>query len=1025
LTFDLEQRTEPFRRIAAEIEAIAIDLLGSPKDLDPRSRASVRLQALSRSLHNLCIDLAAGMAADISRQIGVRDALASSERHFRTLAENLPNYLSRHTTNAEMLYMNPVLAAFVGREASELVGNTPMQVYSDGQFDEIQRAILETASTGKGQKTDLSFVDEDGQRTIHEVHFVAELDEMHAVTSVLGIGYDVTGRKKSELALKKALGFAEGVIAALPDLLFEMDREGRYLNVWAKNSDMLTRPKDELIGRTVWDVLPTAQASVAIQAIEAADREGVAYSSMIPIDMPDGRRWFEHSLAKKPGETPEGDTFLVLSHDVTERRQVEQALDATRARLLSVLQAIPDMIWLKDTSGAYLSCNHAFERMLGKSESVILGKTDYDLFNVEMAADLRRQDNTVIETREAHISETWFGSLESGDRILLEKHRVPVFDVDRNVIGVLGIARDITERRTFEEKLASREREFRTLVEHSPDMIARYDKDFRCVYANPMFAGLVPGGASALLGRKPSEFPGGTGTALYERELREAFANSSLREFELIWIGQDSKSCVSLIKLTPELDRSGAVVTVLAVGRDITELHASRDKIQRMAYYDTLTALPNRMAFNERLRETIVGVSAQSRVASVMMIDMDRFKGINDTMGHAIGDELLREVATRLCKCVRTEDTVARFGGDEFVILLPGVCDRRLLEDISRAIMKKFDDRFVLNGKDVFVSCSIGIAQYPTDCVEADDLMRYADSAMYLAKRSGRNRFCFYSKELTLNAVRRLALESDLHHAIERGELELHYQPKVSISSKEVMGAEALLRWRRPGYGYMTPDQFVPIAEETGLIVQLGEWVLCEACLLATEWNTSRKAVHKVAVNLSPRQFQFSDFASKVNDILIATGCRPEWLEFEITESLLLAEDDSILDTLSLFRKMGVSIAIDDFGTGFSSLSYLTRFSIDTLKIDRSFVQKVSTDRRHAELVKVMLSIAECLGQEVVAEGVETMEQANFLEENGCRFAQGFFYSHPLPKRNLATLPRHLTVQACTKPSAAIGHADQ
>jgi EAL domain-containing protein (putative c-di-GMP-specific phosphodiesterase class I) len=312
----------------------------------------------------------------------------------------------------------------------------------------------------------------------------------------------------------------------------------------------------------------------------------------------------------------------------------------------------------------------------------------------------------------------------------------------------------------------------------------------------------------------------------------------------------------------------------------------------------------------------------------------------------------------------------------------------------------------------VFVSCSIGIALYPADSVEADDLMKYADSAMYLAKRSGRRSFRFYSKDLTVDATAHLLLESELRHAIERGELELHYQPKVSLRDNEVIGSEALLRWKRPGVGLVPPSQFIPIAEETGLIADLGKWVLREACRTAAEWNAGDAALHKVAVNLSARQFQFRDLAGMVGEILDETACRPEWLELEITESVLLEEDGSILSTLSALKCMGLSIAIDDFGTGYSALSYLARFPIDTLKIDRSFVQKMTTDRRHAELVKAILLIAQCLGQQVVAEGVETAEQGTFLQVNGCQVAQGFLYSKPLPKPDMTLMPRYLELDA-------------
>ena len=363
-----------------------------------------------------------------------------------------------------------------------------------------------------------------------------------------------------------------------------------------------------------------------------------------------------------------------------------------------------------------------------------------------------------------------------------------------------------------------------------------------------------------------------------------------------------------------------------------------------------------------------------------------------------------------LLGCVRPGDTVARFGGDEFSILLPEVSDQGILEEICAMIIKRLDEAFLLDGREVFISCSIGIALYPIDSADAKDLLRYADSAMYQAKRSGRRGFRFYTKELTIEATARLLLESELRRAIDQGEFELHYQPQVLLQGAEVIGSEALLRWKRPGEGFVRPGQFVPLAEETGLIVDLGRWVLREACRAAAEWNAEGRVRHKVSINLSARQFQSRDLVLVIKEILEETGCRPQWLEFEITESLLLAENDSVMSVLLAFEDMGLSIAIDDFGTGYSALSYLTRFPIDTLKIDRTFIQRVTSDRRHAELVKAILSIARCLGQRVVAEGVETIEQAAFLDAHGCEVAQGYFYSKPLPKTEISSLPRYLSV---------------
>jgi diguanylate cyclase (GGDEF)-like protein/PAS domain S-box-containing protein len=561
-----------------------------------------------------------------------------------------------------------------------------------------------------------------------------------------------------------------------------------------------------------------------------------------------------------------------------------------------------------------------------------------------------------------------------------------------------GFMHDITERKRMEEKLIAREHESRTLIENSPDNITRYSRDGRRVFVNPTFGTMVEGGMNALLGKKPSEFPGGPNSKAYEAKIEEVFATGESAEYELRWPGRDGREVCSHVRLTAERDGCGEVVTVLAVGRDITDIHSYRQKIHQMAFYDTLTALPNRSSFNERLKRMLTEASWHGQQAVVMLLDLDRFKTINDTMGHPAGDDLLREAAARLTSCIRADDMVARLGGDEFAILLPDMPPGTDLGKVAVKILDAFRKPFLLESKEAFVSASIGIAVYPDDSVDADDLIKHADSAMYLAKRSGRNNFRFYSKELTVLASERFALESELRRAVERNELELYFQPKVWLADGALIGSEALLRWNHPQRGMVPPDQFIAIAEESGLITDIGEWVLHEACQIAHDWNAPSMPLHKVAINLSARQFQSGDLVKTVNRVLEETDCQPEWIELEITESMLLDEHGEVLAILNQFQELGIAIAIDDFGTGYSALSYLARYPINTLKIDRLFVSSIVEDPHRAELVKAIISIAYSLGQFVVAEGVDTPEQAVYLREAGCQIAQGYLYSKPMPR---------------------------
>lgn len=581
---------------------------------------------------------------------------------------------------------------------------------------------------------------------------------------------------------------------------------------------------------------------------------------------------------------------------------------------------------------------------------------------------------------------------------------IPMLADDGAVYRLALVLRDMTERRQMEDSLAAREREYRELVENSPDFIARYDRECRRLYVNSIFASKMPGGYTALLGSKPTECPGGAAARQYEQKIRAVFATGVHLEHEFVMEGiQGSTSC-SLIRLSAERDVNGDIVSVLGVGRDITELTAYRKRIHQMAYYDQLTDLPNRAMFGDRLQHLLQDAEHYRRVFAVMMIDVDRFKVINDTMGHAAGDSMLREVAQRMRSTVRRDDVVARLGGDEFAILLPGIANNADPASIAGKLLDVFREPVLIDGKEIIVSLSIGIALFPVDSQNAEDLVKYADTAMYLAKRSGRNNFKFYSRKLTDSVREGLLLEADLRRGLAGNQMELYFQPKYRLSDLALVGAEALIRWNHPEQGLVMPDRFIPFAEETGLIVEIGDWVMHSACRAVADWNLGRAEPVKLAVNLSARQFQRSHFSQHVATILALYGCRPEWVELEITESLLLDDSAEVLQAMLELREQGITIAIDDFGTGYSALNYLARYPINTLKIDRSFISQIGALTTHEELVKAMLSIARCLGQEVVAEGVETEQQAKFLLDNGCLMVQGSLYSSALPQTGFLAL---------------------
>ena len=457
--------------------------------------------------------------------------------------------------------------------------------------------------------------------------------------------------------------------------------------------------------------------------------------------------------------------------------------------------------------------------------------------------------------------------------------------------------------------------------------------------------------------------------------------------------------------------------SVLAIVRDITNRKNSEEKIFNLAYYDELTELPNRQLFTQSLERTIATAQRDGRQFAVLFVDLDRFKRINDTLGHGVGDELLKEVAGRLEKCTRSTDSVsrvdssedsgiklARLGGDEFVIKLDDVDNAETVSAIASRIISALTPPFSCEGHQFVVTPSIGIALYPQDGQTGEELLMNADSAMYRAKYHGRNNYKFYSETMRTKSLHRLDLENQIRKAIDNGQFELHYQPKVDAETWSLVGAEALLRWNHPERGRIAPDDFIPVAEETGLIVPIGQWVLREACKQVREWSTLPLGAIPVSVNISSHQFASDSLVDDVLDAVSGAGIDALLLELEITESVLLQDADNTLNALQQLKKAGVALSVDDFGTGYSSLGYLKRFPIDTLKIDRSFVKDLHYDTDDAAICAAILAMAQQLALNVVAEGVETEEQLEFLRRHGCNQIQGYLCSKPLSVHDFAAM---------------------
>jgi diguanylate cyclase (GGDEF)-like protein/PAS domain S-box-containing protein len=657
--------------------------------------------------------------------------------------------------------------------------------------------------------------------------------------------------------------------------------------------------------------------------------------------------------------------------------------------LRTLLDNFPFMVWLKDKDSRLLAANKAYAKMAGVATTYDLeGKTDFDFFPAELAQQYVDGDNDALNS-DAPIGVICPIRDTSGEYYWIESYKSSLV-VENQVVGTLGYARDVTET-------LQREREYHSLISNFPNSIVRYNRQNKRTFLNAKTADFYGVTCDFLVGKSPSEYPGGASAVEFESHIQEVFAAGINKNVDLHWQTPDGKERIIHTSLIAELDPNGEVMAVIAMAHDVTETVESQARIHHLAYFDSLTELPNRALLADRISQTMAEADRNKHPFSLMMLDLDRFKEINDSYGHTVGDQLLCEAARRLEKRIRSYDTIARLGGDEFAILLSEIHTPRHASNVGQKIIEAMAEPFYIGGKELFITVSIGIAVFPTDSHKVEDLLKYADSALYSAKSKGRNNFQFYSSDLTEKTSVRLSIENALRKALQKDEFKLYYQPQVDLITKEVVGAEALIRWHKNHSELVPPDQFIGIAEESGLIISIGEWVLYTACKAAVQWNLGRAIPFTVSINLSTRQFIHNDLFNTVMNVLAETGCKPEWVKLEITESLLLEDNEAIQSVLQAFHNYGLNISIDDFGTGYSALSYLNRFPISQLKIDRSFIKDITTNPERGLIVQAIVSMARSLRKGLIAEGVETEEQAQYLAEIGCPHAQGYLFGKPVP----------------------------
>ncbi|MAK89890.1 MAG: hypothetical protein CMI13_01450 [Oleibacter sp.] len=835
---------------------------------------------------------------------------------------------------------------------------------------------------------------------------------------------DITESKQATNQIREREVFWSSITTSMPDVIYviDMDETLRPKTVY-RNRDvsvMLGYPDEVRDGTTSWlDFAPPSQLETIKKNIwgnrhmkpgETREAEVVFLhydgSERVLKSLDTPIRFDENGLVTR---------YIGSVRDVTDEARKRQQLIDSESRYRLLAENISDVIWASDLNLNFNFVSSSVERLLGYKQDELLGEGVKAIFQRSDIRGMVRDMRAMLEdaktnplrcrNEKGQIRFDIQATTKSGESVLLELQASPLWNEDNELEGILGICRDVGEARALEQEL----RLAAEVFANSNEAIIITDSDMHIANANRAFHAITGFPCDNVIGKTPDFLISRErhGTTFLDN-IRHALVNDGYWQGEVFYRCMDDEIRTGWAGITAIRDKDQQLQSLIIIMSDITERKVIEERIHKLAYFDPLTGLPNRTQMHERLDGMIRHAKEADQCVALLFIDLDRFKPINDSMGHPAGDQVLKQVAQRLQECTKKDDLVCRMGGDEFTLAIGGLNDSNQASDmalkVAERILHTLNKPYLLQQREVFISASIGISVFPHDGDDVLELLKYSDMAMYYAKSMGRDNVQFFDEKMNAKAVELMELENDLHQALTRNELELWFQPQYQALSGSVVGAEALLRWNHPQKGLLPPGIFIPIIEDTGLIVPIGEWVLKQACKKFASWQQHGLPIKRIAVNVSARQFKHDGFIQVVKDAISDAGIQPYQLELELTESILMDDVSHTLGVLTALRKIGVRTAIDDFGTGYSSLNYLKQFPVDILKIDRSFIQNLPQNMDDAQITRTIIAMAHNLGMGVIAEGVETSAQQEFLISAECEEVQGFLFSRPLPAEQLEAL---------------------
>lgn len=807
--------------------------------------------------------------------------------------------------------------------------------------------------------------------------------------------------EKNQLFISREM--QSSVIEFSADAIITKSMDGLILTWNAAAESLFGYTSDEVIGKSAAILYGPSAALMERENIRHI-REGAPFKQFETVFIAKNGVYVDVAVTLSP--IKDSDNAIIgiskIVRDITERKKAAEAFNRLFLRNEAILDSVPDIIMQVDNDKKYIWANKSGIAFFGED---VIGKEASYYFEGEQ--DTYEMTNPLFDGDQNIIYVESFQRRYDGEIRLLAWWCRALNDENGHPIGALSTAQDITEHKKSEREL----RKLSQAIEQSPNTVIITDSEANIEYVNAAFTTATGYTLDDVIGKNPRFFQSGKTSPSAYTALWDQLKEGKSWHGEFINKGKDGTEFIEEVKIAPIYQTDGSLSHYMAIKDDITEKKRTEERVHYLANYDLLTGLPNRSQLIERITYFINVAKRHDGEFSVMFLDLDHFKDINDMLGHSIGDILLVELAKRIQSTIREEDTVSRLGGDEFIFILPSTSVHGVANVVEK-LLETITKPFSIEQNELIVTASIGIAIYPIDGTDPETLLKNADTAMYQAKQNGRNNYRFFTKAMQETLARNIQLTNALRHALEKDELHVVYQPQVDISDAHIIGAEALLRWNHPELGAISPAEFIPLAEESGLILPIGEWVLRTAVTQAKAWIDCGFPPIIVAVNLSAVQFRHPHLPELVTTILEEIGLPPEYLELELTEAVAMHDPKSAYAIMDNLHDRGIRMSIDDFGTGYSSLSYLKKFKVYKLKIDQSFIRDISTDPEDKAIVNAVISMAHSLGLKAIAEGVETIEQLKYLREQGCDEVQGYYFSKPLIPESFNEF---ITIQSRTK----------